>query len=621
MKIITISQTETRAMAVVTTVFIMLFLSACNGDLMAKRNTIEYGPNERNLPQEIDQINQRMVKMEQLIIEADKALANKDFDRAETRYKAILELDSHHLRAKEGLRRVSSQRQHQVWLAEAKPLIGRSEQDQEHAKMLLTKILIEDPYNKEATLLYRSILASEEVERIESLKVHLQYDAPVSLEFRETDLKVIIEALAKSTGVNFTLDSDVQSNLRVSIFVKNVSLEDALDMLVQSNSLRKKVLTSDSVLIYPDKSTKVRQYQDLIIRSFYLEYANPETMSDLLRSMLGIKQVEIDDRLPTIMIKDVPEVMPLVAKLIASQDIPEPEVMLEMDIIEISRTINQDTGFRWPSQLSVLSGVGGLTLEALRNLNSSTIGVTPNPAILFNGTDFQINMLANPRIRVKNGDDAKIHIGDRLPIITSNVASTGVISENVQYIDVGLKLDVEPKINLGGDVNIKLSLDVSTIGQATTTNSGSVVYQIGTRSTSTQLRLQDGETQVLAGLINDSDRKNINKIPGLGDLPVLGHLFSTNEDEKIKTELVLMITPHIIRPSRTPDSALTEYWVGSELQAGRTFAQPSSRQNLLEQSKPEQAEGTVRSTPENNPPSEPPQGLNMTLPPGMTSEF
>lgn len=617
MKIINIPQTKTRAIAAVV---MMLCLSACNNDLMTKKDTIKYGPDERNPPEEIAQSHQQAEKIEPLIIEADQALARKDFEHAEIRYKAILALDSNQLRAKEGLRRVAIQRQHQVWLKEAKPLIGRSDEAEERAKTLLSKILIEDPFNKEAKSLYKAILAAEEVKRIESLKVHLQYRDLISLEFRETDLKVIIEALAKSTNVNFTLDNEVPSNLRVSIFVRNVSLEDALEMLVQSNGLRKKVLSTDSVLIYPDKSTKIRQYQDLIIRSFYLEYADPETVAGLLQTMLGIKQVETDDRLPTIIIKDVPEVMPLAAKLIASQDMPEPEVMLEMDIIEISRTINQDTGFRWPNQLSVLSGTGGLTLEALKNLNSGTIGVSPNPAILFDGQDSQLNLLANPRIRVKNGDSAKIHIGDRLPIITSNVSSTGVISENVQYIDVGLKLDVEPKINLGGDVNIKLNLDVSSIGKSTITNSGSVVYQIGTRSTSTQLRLQDGETEVLAGLINDSDRKDISKIPGLGDAPVIGRLFSSHQNEKIKTELVLMITPHIIRQSRAPDAALTEYWVGSELQAGRTFAQPRSRENttgLIQQ----QVQGGVRSTPEENQPAETPQGLNMTLPPGMTSEF
>ncbi len=597
----------------------LLAVAGCS-DLKVRENMIRYGPDERNPQEQLAQANEQARQVEDMIDEADTLLNRRQFDEAEQVYHRVLQQDEYNLRAKEGLRRINRYQQHAAWLREAKPLIGQSEVKQERAKELLRKILAENPYHQEAHELYQKILAAEERKRIEALRVRLDYTSPVTLEFRETDFKIIIEALAKGTGINFTLDNEVPANLRASIFVKNMPIEDALGMLVQSNNLRMKVLTPDSVVIYPDKATKVRQYQDLIIRSFYLEYADPQTMAGLLRSMLGIKQIETDDRLPMIMLKDVPEVMPLAERLIASHDVPEPEVMLEMDIIEVSRTFTQDTGFRWPTQLSVLSGQTGLTLEQLRNTDSSTIGVSPNPAILFDGQDSQINLLANPRIRVKNGDSAKIHIGDRLPIITSNVASTGVISENVQYIDVGLKLEAEPTINLGGDVNIKLNLDVSSVGNSITTNSGSVVFQIGTRSASTQLRLKDGETQVLAGLINDSDRKSISKIPGLGDIPGLGRLFSTHGDEKIKTELVLMITPRIVRQSHAPEAHLSEYWVGSELQAGRAFAQPLSSEDASRLFRPGQAPVAPRSQPE-EPASQTPEGLNIQLPPGLTSEF
>lgn len=622
MKTITLTHKKMPGLSArVLVIFSVMLLTACNhADFMTKEGMIDYGPDERNPREEIANLNQQQVQIDALNLSADQSLLNNDFDKAEQQYQAVLELDSNNLRAQEGLGRVANARQHQQWLSEAAPLVGQSKQADNEALELVSKVLTEDPTNHQARKLYREISASVEARRIEATKIKLNYSEPVSLEFRDTELKVIIEALAKGTGINFTLDNEVKSNLRASIFVRNVSLEDALDMLVQSNNLRKKVLSENSVLIYPDKLAKVRQYQDLIVRSFYLEYADPVTIAGLLRSMLGIKQVETDERLPTVMIKDVPEVMPLAEKLIASQDVPEPEVMLEMDIIEVQRTVNQDTGVRWPTQFSVLSDTTGLTLKALLNTDSSTIGVTPNPAILFDGEDAQVNMLANPRLRVKNGDSAKIHIGDRVPIITSNVSSTGVISENVQYIDVGLKLEAEPEINLGGDVNIKLSLDVSSLGTSTTTKSGSVVYQIGTRSTSTQLRLKDGETQILAGLINDSDRKTINKIPGLGDLPVLGRLFSTHSDEKIKTELVLAITPRIIRQAPRPDSRLSEYWVGSELQAGRSFTQPRSREEVSKLFTPGQAPGAERSQPEPKA-TEVPESLNITLPPGLTSEF
>lgn len=603
-------------------IIVLMALNACSRPaLLANKNLIEYGDDEQNPQHRLAEINQQTVEIEALFTAADIAIEQSDTVAATLAYEKILTLDNENLAAKDGLRRIALYQRHEQLFADARLLVSGKLAEQTSAMEKLSVILQENPHHEAAGALYRQLQEAESDRHLDALKTKLAYNTPVSLEFRDTELKVIIEALAKGTGVNFTLDGDVASDLRSTLFVRNVPLEQALDVLAQSNNLRKKVLSKDTVLLYPDTVAKTRKYQDLIIRSFYLEYADPETVAGLLRSMLSINQVEIDQRLPMVMIKDVPEVMALAEKLIASQDRPEPEVMLEMEIIEVSRNISQDTGVRWPNQLSVLSGQDTLTLEQLRGLNSSTTGVSPNPALLFGAQDAQIDLLANPRIRVKNRETAKILIGDRLPIITSNVSSTGVISENVQYIDVGLKLEAIPEINIGGDVNIELNLDVSSVGNSITTNSGSVVFQIGTRSTSTQLRLKDGETQVLAGLISDSDRKRISKVPGIGDVPILGRLFSTHSDEVIKTELVLSITPRIIRPSTALPAGLSQYWVGSELLTGRSIRQPRSREEISEMFTPAVAPEAARSQQTEMPPPEPPEGLNMTLPPGLRSEF
>ena len=598
---------------------VVVTLSGCSAEMFAKKDGAFDSEAKQSVPAKVEAFRQKERKIQSLIIKADAAFANADFSLAEQHYNEILDIDINNLRAKEGLRRVAIFSQHSLSIEQAKALVGKSEQDEEQALSMLRKVLVENPDNSQASELYKSIIAKIDAKRIESMHKKLAYKNPVSLEFRDTELKIIIEALAKGTGINFTLDKDVKSSLRASLFVRNVSLEDAIDMLVQSNQLRKKVLNESSVIIYPDTALKVRQYQDLIIRSFFLEYADPATVSNLLKTMLGIKQIQTDERLPMIMIKDVPEVMVLAEKLIQSQDIAEPEVMLEMQILELRRSAITDKGITWPTKLSVLSD-NGLTLEALKQVRSANIGVSPNPSIEFDGQDNDVNLLANPRIRVKNHDKAKIHIGDRVPVITSNVSSNGVISDNVQYIDTGLKLEVEPDISMGGDVTIRLSLDVSSIGEKIVTNTGAVVPQIGTRSTSTQLRLKDGETQVLAGLINDEDRKTVNKIPGLGDIPILGRLFSKHNDDKLKTELVLSITPHIIRARKSPDAALAEYWMGSELQAGRASTQPRTRGDISKLFRPGVAPGTVQSAPQPKE-DEPPQGLNIQLPPGLTSQF
>lgn len=589
-------------------------------DIFAKKQDANASVAEQLVPERLEELRQQQIILQRLMIEADAAFENGNFDVAERLYGEIVDIEATNLRAEEGLRRIAIFRQHEVTIEQARGLLGKSDQDEEQAATILRGILVENPQNVEARNLYSDIIAKAEARRIESMRKKLKYPNPVSLEFRDTELKIIIEALAKGTGVNFMLDKDVKNNLKASLFVRDVSLEDAIDMLTQSNQLKKKVLNENSVIIYPDTALKIRQYQDLIIRSFFLEYADPATVSNLLKTMLGIKQIQTDDRLPMIMIKDVPEVMVLAEKLIRSQDIAEPEVMLEMEIIELRRSAITDTGVTWPTQLSVLSDESGLTLDVLKGIGSENIGVSPNPSVIFDGQDSNANLLANPRIRVKNREKAQIHIGDRVPVITSNVSSNGVISDNVQYIDTGLKLQVEPEISMGGDVTIKLNLDVSSIGEKVETNTGAVVPQIGTRSTSTELRLKDGETQVLAGLISDEDRKTINKIPGLGDIPGIGRLFSKHSDDKIKTELVLSITPRIIRARKSPDAALAEYWTGSELQTGRAFTQPKTREEISKLFKAGVAPGSAKPVeqPQEN---AAPQGLNMQLPPGLTSQF
>ena len=151
-----------------------------------------------------------------------------------------------------------------------------------------------------------------------------------------------------------------------------------------------------------------------------------------------------------------------------------------------------------------------------------------------------------------------------MPIITTTSTANVGVSESVQYVDVGLKLDVEPRITLDDFVNIKIGLEVSSLGEKTITRNGATVYTIGTRNANTVLRLKNGETQILAGLILDDERKNASKLPGLGDIPLIGRLFSNQEDRKSKTEIVLAITPRIIGNISRPQAEISEYWSGSE---------------------------------------------------------
>jgi general secretion pathway protein D len=175
-----------------------------------------------------------------------------------------------------------------------------------------------------------------------------------------------------------------------------------------------------------------------------------------------------------------------------------------------------------------------------------------------------VNVLANPRIRVLNREKAKVLIGDRVPVITVTTSPTGGFAESVTYVDVGLKLDVEPVIYRGSDIAIKVSMEVSTISGSQTTKLGTVAYSFGTRTANTTLRLKDGETQVLAGLISDEDRDSAKKIPSAGDLPMLGKLFGSSRDQSKKTEIILSITPRLVRNQILRDSTDLEFPTGPE---------------------------------------------------------
>jgi general secretion pathway protein D len=288
----------------------------------------------------------------------------------------------------------------------------------------------------------------------------------------------------------------------------------------------------------------------------------------------------VDEKLNLLMIRDSPEAVRVAEKLVALQDVPEPEVMLEVEILEVKRSRLRDLGVNWPNNLALTplpSADGGqLTLNDLRNLNSSTIGATVGPVIIrANQLDSDVNLLANPRIRARNREKAKILIGERVPNITSTADSTGFVSESITYIDVGLKLDIEPTIYLDNEVAIKVTLEVSNIVDQVETKSGTVAYRIGTRTATSVLRLKDGENQLLAGLISDEDRRTADKVPFLGDIPVLGRLFGGHRNEGIKTEIVLSITPRYCATSsaRRPISPSSMEAPRATSAAGRSSAE------------------------------------------------
>ena len=525
-----------------------------------------------------------------LLASASTEHASGRADAAQAIYDQVLKIDPNNRVAKTAIEAMAMDKRHDSMLVEAHGLFEKGDLD--GARFALRPIFLENPKNGQAILLQRQIDEQETKIQMAEPTLKGQFKKPITLQFRDANLKMVFEALSRTSGINVLLDKDIRADIKTSIFVKDVSVEDAIDLLLMQNQLEKKVLSNNTVYIYPNTPSKTKDFQDLKIRSFHLVNADPKQILTLLKTMLKTKDIFIHEKTNSIVMRDTPDAIHLAEKLIADQDIAEPEVMLEVEVLEISRSRLSEIGIKYPQQLVLTPLQAGttttaaataaqLTLNDLRGLNKSTIGIN-TPTLTLNAMlqDSDTNILSSPRLRVRNRDKAKIMIGERVPMITNSVTpvatGTPVVTGSVTYQDVGLTFDVEPEIHLDNEVSIKLGLEVSSLGLAVNNSSGSQVYRVGTRKTSTTLRLKDGETQILGGLITDEDRNTSDKVPLLGQIPILGHLFSSDGGNKSKTEIVLSITPHVVGNSKLPDAREMEYWSGteSELRSSQLVLKP-----------------------------------------------
>jgi general secretion pathway protein D len=332
------------------------------------------------------------------------------------------------------------------------------------------------------------------------------------------------------------------------------------------------------VFVFPNTPQKLREHQELVVKSFYLANADVRQTANMIRTLVKTRDIFIDEKINLLVIKDTPNAVRLAERLIAAQDLAEPEVMLEVEVLEVGTARLLELGLRFPESVAwSLVGAAGtpgtVTLPEWLNRSAGLVQLTvTNPLFLLTlrQTDGSQSVLANPRIRVKNKEKARIHIGSRVPVITTTAAATGgFVSENVSYLDVGLKLEVEPLIYLEDEVGIKVGLEVSNIvKEVKGTGSNTLAYEIGTRNANTTLRLRDGETQILAGLISDEDRRSASRVPGIGDIPTVGRLFSATKDTVVKTEIVLLITPRLVRTLTRPDVRSIEFAAGTEAATG-----------------------------------------------------
>ena len=508
----------------------------------------------------------------QWLAQAETLRGVGQFALAEAHYQRVQKYDPDNPRAAAGLAQMDIDRRHSAMVARAEQLVREGEQRE--AQELLKRVLAENPQQRDARRVQRAI--DEKLARpgvAAPVLVPLS-TKPFSLELRDVTIRNLFDVLQRASGVIFVFDRDVRTDQRTSLTLRNASLEEALRLVLLTNQLEQKIINETTVFVFPNTPQKLREYQELVVKSFYLANADVKQTANMIRTVVKTRDIFIDEKINLLVIKDTPAAVRLAERLVAHHDLAESEVMLEVEILEVATNRLLDLGIRFPDSLAIgvqgAAGIAGtVTLREWRNRSSDMVQLAfSNPLFLLSlrQQDGATNVLANPRIRVKNKEKARIHIGDRVPVITTTAAATGgFVSESVTYLDVGLKLEVEPLISLDDEVGIKVGLEVSNnVREVKGASSNTLTYQIGTRNAATNLRLRDGETQVLAGLISDDDRRTADRVPGLGDLPVAGRLFSRTSETKNRTEIVLLITPRLVRTLARPDATELELPGGTD---------------------------------------------------------
>ncbi|AXS81040.1 secretin N-terminal domain-containing protein [Dechloromonas sp. HYN0024] len=532
-------------------------------------------------------IQQRDLVIKKLLALASSARAVEDYEKAESQYLRVLNLDSNNMAARQGLAAIEAEQRHARMFAEAQAAFKRG--DMVSAQATVRALLVENPGHVKGNQLRYQIGESTLKEDIAGPTLNIKGRKPVSLQFRETNLKMVFEAISRATGVNILVDKDVRNDLKVTLFIRDTPVDETLDLVLMQNQLEKRVLGENTVLIYPQTAAKMKDYQELKVRRFSLTNADPKHVQSMIKAILKTKDVFLDEKTNAVIIRDSAQAIRLAERLVASMDQPEPEVLLEVELMDVNRNKTIDLGVNWPTSISwAFAKVPVVQTDGSTKANSGPItindwrGRTGQNITLNVGNGFGVavkalqndgdtRVLATPRIRVRNHEKAKTMVGSRTPVISSAATTTqgaasSVYNTNIQYLETGIKLEVEPTIYLDGDVAIKISVEVSDLGDkyenATT---GTLAYSTTTNNASTVLRLKDGETQLLAGLLRGMTANNgSGKIPGLGDIPIAGRLFGIQSDQWQNREIVLAITPRIIRNNQIAEGDLIEMWSGTE---------------------------------------------------------
>jgi general secretion pathway protein D len=399
---------------------------------------------------------------------------------------------------------------------------------------------------------------------------------PDSVVFRDANARDVYSAIGKFTNLSVVFDPTFRDQ-PVSIDLRNKTLAEALNLLSTSTRNFWRSTGDRGIVVVPDTAAKRREYEEEIVRTFFLSNADLKETVDILRIVVDARRLSVITATNGIVIKDTPERIIAAGKIIAAIDKARPEVIIDVELLEVNRTHLHEYGLQIASPSSAPTGLsgqadinreGGLSLRSLSSLTSADVLLTNLPSLYYRllKNDSATRILANPQLRTAEGIPAQARFGERVPVpVTtfSPLAAGGVQTQPItsfNYEPIGVNIDITPRMHHDDAVSLAIKIELSSISG----KGFGDLPTFGSRQINTVIRLKDGETNMLAGLIRDEERTSLAGIPGLSDLPVIGKLFGYNRKETQETDIILTLTPRIVRVLNVTDADLRPFRVGRD---------------------------------------------------------
>lgn len=406
-------------------------------------------------------------------------------------------------------------------------------------------------------------------------------NVPINLKITE-DSKVIYETIGKLAGINVLFDPDYTSR-RIKVELNSVSLEEALQIVALESKTFWRPVTPNTIFVAADNPAKRKEVEQSIVKTFYLSnLSQPTELQDVVNALRQILEIARIQPLPSegaIVVRGSPDQIALAEKLVSDLDKSKPEVVVDVAVMQITKDKTHTLGVSPPTSATIqlqpnvntttpsttnngttttgTTGTGtngSINLNSLANLNATDFQVTITPATI--SALFQDNntkLIQNPQIRAVDGQKASLKIGERVPIASGSfqpgIGGVGInplVNTQFQYIDVGVNVDVTPTIHANGDVTLKTIMDISSV--TSFQNIGGIQQPvIGQRKIENVVRLREGEANLMGGMLEDSQTKNLTGIPGLAQIPILKYLFGQSTVDHSQTETVFVLIPHLVR--------------------------------------------------------------------------